>query len=64
MAEADQRQEAFPAPSKHATGLVNGVDTEVSSVSFSDRILITISQEGRLAQWVCFISDLVSRFTC
>lgn len=52
MAEADQRQEAFPAPSKHATGLVNGVDTEVSSVSFSDRILITISQEGRLAQWV------------
>ena len=51
----DQRQEAFPAPSKHATGLVNGVETEVSSINFSDKIMVTISQDGRLAQWVrCF----------
>jgi proteasome assembly chaperone 3 len=48
----DQRQEAFPAPSRLATGLVNGVETEVSSVSFSDKIMVTISQDGRLAQWV------------
>ncbi|KAB5562995.1 hypothetical protein GE09DRAFT_1219578 [Coniochaeta sp. 2T2.1] len=52
MAEVDIRQEAFPAPSKRATGLVNGVETEVSSISFSDKIMVTISQEGRLAQWV------------
>ncbi|OIW30030.1 hypothetical protein CONLIGDRAFT_355823 [Coniochaeta ligniaria NRRL 30616] len=52
MAEVDQRNEGFPAPSKRATGLVNGVETEVSSISFSDKIMVTISQDGRLAQWV------------
>lgn len=53
MAEVDFRQEPFPAPSRHATGLVNGVETEVCSMNFSDKIMVTISQEGRLAQWVC-----------
>ncbi|KAH8888734.1 hypothetical protein GQ53DRAFT_653482 [Thozetella sp. PMI_491] len=53
MAEAPEfREEPFPAPSKKATGLVNGAPTEVSSMSFSDKIVITISQEGRLAQWI------------
>jgi hypothetical protein len=42
----------FPAPSKQAAGLVNGTQTDVSSVYFSDKILITISQGGRLSQWV------------
>jgi proteasome assembly chaperone 3 len=42
----------FPAPAKQASGLVNGVQTEVSSVYFADKILITISQAGRLSQWV------------
>jgi proteasome assembly chaperone 3 len=42
----------FPAPSKQAAGLVNGTPTDVSSVYFADKILITISQEGRLSQWV------------
>lgn len=42
----------FPAATKHAAGLVNGIETDVSSVYFSDKILITISQEGRLSQWV------------
>ena len=46
------REEAFPAPSKRATGLVNGVPTEVTYMSFSDKIMMTISQDGRLAQWV------------
>lgn len=46
---ADSR---FPAPSKQAAGLVNGTQTDVSSVYFSDKILITISQGGRLSQWV------------
>lgn len=45
----------FPAATKHAAGLVNGQETDVSSVYFSDKILITISQEGRLSQWVRFI---------
>ncbi|KAK3685606.1 hypothetical protein B0T22DRAFT_223360 [Podospora appendiculata] len=52
MAETGAREEPFPAPSKHADGLVNGVQTEATSTSFSDKIMITISQDGRLAQWI------------
>jgi len=42
----------FPASTKHAAGLVNGQETDVSSIYFSDKIMITISQAGRLSQWV------------
>ncbi|KAK4191355.1 hypothetical protein QBC35DRAFT_486957 [Podospora australis] len=52
MNDSSPREEAFPAPSKKATGTVNGVSTEVESISFSDKIMITVSQGGRLAQWV------------
>ncbi|PGH17234.1 hypothetical protein AJ80_04876 [Polytolypa hystricis UAMH7299] len=41
----------FPASTKQAAGTVGGVPTDVMAVSFSDRILITVSQQGRLAQW-------------
>jgi proteasome assembly chaperone 3 len=53
MANLNQLQSAFPAKSKQAAGLVNGVSTEVDSVYFADKIVITITQGGRLAQWVC-----------
>jgi len=43
----------FPAATKLVTGLVNGTETQVSSVYFTDKILITITQGGRLSQWVC-----------
>ncbi|KAK0720010.1 hypothetical protein B0H67DRAFT_486373 [Lasiosphaeris hirsuta] len=52
MADIRTNYELFPAPSKQATGLVGGVETEVVRTNFSDKILITISQGGRLAQWV------------
>jgi hypothetical protein len=42
----------FPAATKQAVGLVNGTQTDVTSVYFADKILITISQGGRLSQWV------------
>ncbi|OJJ43804.1 hypothetical protein ASPZODRAFT_19107 [Penicilliopsis zonata CBS 506.65] len=42
----------FPATTKQTTGTVNGVQTDVMSMGFSDRILVTISQKGRLAQWL------------
>lgn len=42
----------FPALSKQATGLFNGVVTEVTSMTFADKILVTISQGGRLSQWI------------
>ncbi|KAM0523049.1 hypothetical protein ACHAPE_001541 [Trichoderma viride] len=52
MATLDIRQEPFPARSRSASGLVNGVATEVTLLEFSDKIMITLSQEGRLAQWI------------
>lgn len=52
MSANDVREEAFPAPTRQGKGQVNGVPTEVSCTDFSDKILITISQDGRLAQWV------------
>lgn len=42
----------FPAATKQATGVINGVQTDVMSLSFSDKILFTISQKGRLGHWV------------
>jgi len=42
----------FPATTKQAAGKINGVTTDVMCISFSDKIMITITQDGRLAQWV------------
>jgi proteasome assembly chaperone 3 len=50
-------QSPFPAATKQAAGLVNGVETDLTSMNFSDKILITIVQGGRLAQWVCSSHD-------
>ncbi|KAL2170114.1 hypothetical protein VTG60DRAFT_5209 [Thermothelomyces hinnuleus] len=52
MDEDSIRAEPFPAPSKRITGTVNGVPTEVESLMFSDKIMLTVSQGGRLAQWI------------
>lgn len=43
----------FPAPTRQAAGLVRGIHTDVSSIYFADKIMIRISQGGRLSQWVC-----------
>jgi proteasome assembly chaperone 3 len=42
----------FPAPSKQIAGVVSGVKTDVMLMSFADKIMVTISQNGRLGQWV------------
>lgn len=42
----------YPASTKQAAGVVGGQPTDVMVVSFQDRILVTITQNGRLAQWV------------
>ncbi|KAI8659631.1 hypothetical protein LRP88_06200 [Fusarium phalaenopsidis] len=52
MEGIDLREESFPSRSREASGLVNGVATEVTSTNFSDKILLTISQDGRLSQWI------------
>jgi len=42
----------FPAVSKQTVGEVDGLKTDVTSLSFADKIMITVTQNGRLAQWV------------
>lgn len=42
----------FPAVTKQVAGVVNGIQTDVTCVQFSDKILVTISQNGRLGHWV------------
>ena len=50
--QVDSLQPDYPAKTKQAAGMVNGVLTDVMSVSFADKIMVTVTQEGRLAQWV------------
>ncbi|PSS00812.1 hypothetical protein BD289DRAFT_450158 [Coniella lustricola] len=52
MAANDVREEPFPAPYRQRSGHVNGIATDVSCMHFADKALVTISQGGRLAQWV------------
>ncbi|KAL2815955.1 hypothetical protein BJX63DRAFT_430549 [Aspergillus granulosus] len=42
----------FPASTKQASGEVKGIPTNVTSIKFSDKILITVSQKGRLGHWL------------
>ncbi|KAH2059390.1 hypothetical protein KXV43_007517 [Aspergillus fumigatus] len=42
----------FPAVTKQVAGVVNGIQTDVTCVQFSDKILVTISQNGRLGHWL------------
>ncbi|KAF1926845.1 uncharacterized protein M421DRAFT_422450 [Didymella exigua CBS 183.55] len=46
------RAAPFPARSKTASSSINGKETTATSMSFLDKILITVTQEGRLAHWV------------
>lgn len=48
----------FPAATRQASGVVNGIQTNVMCISFSDRILVTVSQKGRLGHWVCLHNKL------
>lgn len=43
---------SYPAITKQAAGTVNGIQTNITSTAFSDKIMITITQGGRLAQWI------------
>lgn len=48
----DVQPAPFPAPSKTSSGVANDRLTTVSSISFTDKLLITVSQAGKLAHWV------------
>jgi len=53
----------FPVKTKQAAGLVNGTETDISSFYFADKIMITISQDGRLSQWVLASISCPHHFT-
>ncbi|OOF91161.1 hypothetical protein ASPCADRAFT_211443 [Aspergillus carbonarius ITEM 5010] len=42
----------FPAVTKQVAGVIQGIQTDVTLIKFSDRILVTISQKGRLGHWL------------
>ncbi|EMC96249.1 hypothetical protein BAUCODRAFT_467782 [Baudoinia panamericana UAMH 10762] len=42
----------FPALTKTSSGIANNLLTVVTSISFSDKLLITVTQAGKLAHWV------------
>jgi proteasome assembly chaperone 3 len=42
----------FPAATKQVAGVVNGIKTDVTCIQFSDKILVTVSQNGRLGHWL------------
>ncbi|KAF3001175.1 hypothetical protein E8E14_007635 [Neopestalotiopsis sp. 37M] len=52
MEDTAIREEAFPAPSKEVVGQVDGIETQATSTFFSDKIMVTLSQEGRVSQWI------------
>ncbi len=52
MSDSRVTEEPFPAQTRIAVGTVDGIPTEASLVSFEDKILVTLSQDGRLSQWV------------
>ncbi|KAF2137314.1 uncharacterized protein K452DRAFT_291710 [Aplosporella prunicola CBS 121167] len=52
MADFPITPEAFPAKTRTAAGEVGGVRTEVMVVSFAEKVMVTVSQGGRLGHWV------------
>lgn len=52
MEDTEIKEDPFPAPTKDAIGLVDGVETHASSTFFTDKIVVTLSQAGRISQWV------------
>jgi hypothetical protein len=53
----------FPAQTKTASSTINGTETTATLMSFADKILITVTQQGRLAHWVsCLLMGLIIDF--
>ncbi|EDU46838.1 hypothetical protein PtrSN002B_010473 [Pyrenophora tritici-repentis] len=42
----------YPARTKTATVAIKNTETTATTVNFADKILITVTQNGRLAHWV------------
>ena len=63
---------SYPARPQTASSTIQCIETTASTVSFADKILITVTQHGRLAHWVCDVHSHTtarnrltpSRYTC
>ena len=53
--------EPFPVRSRNAAAVVDDIRTEISCMMFADKILVTIAQEGRLAQWVNGLTSFICK---
>ncbi|KAJ9622284.1 hypothetical protein H2203_006502 [Taxawa tesnikishii (nom. ined.)] len=42
----------FPARTRTASAVIASIPTTVTSISFSDKLMLTISQSGRLNHWI------------
>ena len=49
-----ESSKSYPAKTKQIAGEVNGIKTDVTCISFTDKIMVTVIQKGILAQWVGF----------
>lgn len=58
-AQIPTMQPSYPAITKQAAGMIDGILTDVTTTTFSDKIMITIIQDGRLAQWVLLRNSCV-----
>lgn len=57
-----QIDDPYPAIAKQAAAVIDGIITDATSTLFTDKILITVTQDGRLAQWVCTVPVIASCF--
>lgn len=42
----------YPAQTRQATATISNVPTHITSMSFADKVMITITQNGKLGQWL------------
>lgn len=43
---------SFPAPSKSNTSTIASIPTQITALNFADKLVLTISQSGRLNHWL------------
>ena len=55
----DITRASFPAPGKTSTATIASHPTTASTLYFADKIVITVTQNGRLAHWVRFSLPLL-----
>lgn len=58
QAEARVTNAPFPIRSKQSAVTIQGSRTEIMAMYFTDKIVLTIAQDGRLAHWVSLSSSL------